>query len=206
MNFPGFTSLLFLLPLLLASVSMVGAGWFWELGNGLGLAALAGILYLCVDRRNGASLKSHEAASWLVLVLVAVHALWFLLGEPLSWQYFIPGHSIHLWSGLLALLLVLLLVFSARTNSRREHFSNYGNFRRWHRWLAVVLVASALHHVISSGLYFPRMWQQLALVAAAVTVLLLPGQNRLRYASLPPLIILSAVVIVLFIVLGQWPL
>ena len=55
------TSLLTLLGVFLATfiaTPTLGAGWAWDIGNGLGFMAMAGLLYLCISSSAGAPSES----------------------------------------------------------------------------------------------------------------------------------------------------
>jgi len=149
-------------------LSRPGAGWFWELGNGLGFAALAAILYLCLDTRRGGKVRAHQLAGYVATVLLLAHVLWFLLGDTTVLQYAQPGAPWSMWSAWLALLVLLVLVVTSLPRFRPANYLDHPAFRLWHRWLTILVLIATAHHLIDSGFYLasPAHWLLLAGIAA----------------------------------------
>ena len=150
-------------------LSRPGAGCFWEVGNGLGLAALAMLLYLSLDTRRGGKVRAHQLLGYLAVVLLLGHVLWFLLGDPTVVQYALQGAPWSMWSAWLASLLLLLLVLTSLPALRSTHYRHHAAFRYWHHALTVLVLLATAHHIVDSAFYFagPVHWLALALVAAA---------------------------------------
>jgi hypothetical protein len=65
----------------LLGAPQMGAGWFWDTGNGIGFAAFAGLLYLTITSNRRLDVRAHQVLGYVVLTLVIGHAFWFLLGR-----------------------------------------------------------------------------------------------------------------------------
>ena len=182
-------------------LSRPGAGWFWELGNGLGFAALVAMLYLLIDTRRGGKVRTHQLVGYLALGYLAAHILWFLAGDPIAIEYAKPGASWSMWSAWLALLMLLVLVVSSLPNLRPANYHDHLGFRRWHRVLTMVLLAATVHHIAGSGFYVFHPLQWLSLMALSIFLLWLPlHRNRgLRPVQLVPAVAVTAVAIALFV-------
>ena len=59
----------------------MGAGWFWDAGNGLGFAAFGGLLYIGITSCKRPDIRAHQILGYTVLFVAVTHALWFLLGD-----------------------------------------------------------------------------------------------------------------------------
>ncbi len=145
----------------------LSGGWYWDLGNGLGFAALASLICLAVITPKLGGLRSHQWISYSAAVYILLHALWFLLGDRITLQYILPGAPAAMWAGILALLLVVFLIVIALPSFRYRAHRHHTAFRQWHLWLSIIIVAATLYHVIGSGFYI-RSWVQFLLLLAVV--------------------------------------
>jgi hypothetical protein len=147
------------------------AGWHWELTNGLGFAAFAGLLYLCplIPKRH--TLYYHQQISYAVVALVCAHGLAMLIIEPLTLEYLIPPAPLPMWSGLLALLCLILLIGSALLPVRSQAYQHHAAFKYWHRLLSCLAVAASSYHMIGSGFYLANPWQGWLLTLLALAAL-----------------------------------
>ena len=84
----------------------LGAGWFWDIGNGLGFAALAGLLYLSIASARNMHLAAHRFAGHATLLIAAVHVFWFLFGDNAASTYIKPGAPHYMWAGILGFVLL----------------------------------------------------------------------------------------------------
>ena len=186
-------------------LSRPGAGWFWELGNGLGFAALAVMLYLLIDTRRGGKVRAHQLLGYLSVGYLAGHILWFLLGDPIAIEYAKPGASWSMWSAWLALLMLIVLVVSSLPNLRPANYHNHLGFRRWHRILTVVLLAASVHHIAGSGFYLVHPLHWLSLIVLSIFLLRLPLQRNRGLRPVHPLLALAftALAIALFVAAGS---
>ena len=177
-----------------------GEGWFWALGNGFGFVALAGLLYLSMDARNGAKLKRHKKFSYVVFGLIVAHGHWFLIGDPVTLEYLKPGAPAYMWSGVLGFFLMGFLLFSSTDSNRPEQFLSANSFRVWHKLLAIGVVVSSIYHILGSSFYLNQYWQWTLLSAMAITVFLISGRRWFRDSRTSVLTILSLFGTVAFVV------
>lgn len=203
--FVGIAVLIFALALW--PLSRPGAGWFWEVGNGLGLAALAALLYLSLDTRQGGKVRAHQLIGYLACALLVSHALWFLLGDTTLLQYAQPGAPWSMWSAWLALVILLVLVITSLPAVRPANYSDHPAFRFWHRALTVMVLAATAHHVIDTAFYLAHPAQWLLLLVLAVAALWLPMQRSggLRAANPFLALVIFCMVIAAFTVLKWSP-
>jgi hypothetical protein len=150
------------------------AGWYWELSNGLGFAAFAGLLYLCLLVPKRHTLSYHQQISYTVVALVCIHALTLLIIEPQTLDYLIPPAPLPMWSGLLALVCLILLIGSTLQPLRSLAYHHHAAFKYWHRMLSWLVVAASGYHMIGSGFYLSNLWQG-AVIALLAVVALWPG-------------------------------
>ena len=160
----------------------LSAGRYWDFGNGLGFAALAGLICLGLITPKASSLKVHLAIAYTTIVIVLLHALWFLLGDEIALQYILPGAPISMWAGILAFVLSIFLTVTALPSYRYRSHYNHRYFRHWHLWLSVLVMAATLYHIIGSGLYI-RSWPQYVLLAI-IALISFRGANVVRADSL----------------------
>jgi hypothetical protein len=153
-----------------ADARRVGGGWFWDFGNALGFAALAGLLFQMIPFARARESRAHEGLGQWVLAAAGLHAFWFLIGDGAVWVYLWPGAPFALWLGLAALLTLAVLVLLARMPDRIRAHRRFSRFRAVHRGLGFAVVAGAGAHVMLTGFYLARWWQDallLALISAA---------------------------------------
>ncbi len=198
-SFVAITLLLFLVALL--PLTRPGGGWFWELGNGLGFAALACILYLLIDTRRGGKVRAHQVISYLAAIFLVAHILWFLLGDPTVIEYAKPGASWSMWSAWLALAVLVVLVVTSLPTLRPANYVDHGGFRLWHRLLTVALLAASIHHIAGSGFYLfhPLHWSAFLVIAIFLMTLPLARNRGLRPVQPLPALLLSATAIGVFV-------
>ncbi len=162
----------------------LGGGWYWDAGNAIGFAALAGMLTLGVTSSRGLNRREQQQLGYGVLALAALHAFWFLLGDPVAAEFLKPGAPGYMWLGVAALLLLAVLVVVALTPDRQRLHADYASFRYWHRLLAVTAVAAATYHIVVSDFYL-RAWYQVLLFVVLVAATGITRIRWLRSAELP---------------------
>lgn len=149
----------------------MGAGWFWDAGNGLGFAAFAGLIYLGITSFRRLDVRAHQVLGYAVLFVAVLHVLWFLLGDAAVVEFVKLGAPDYMWLGVAGLLLLFVLVTVALVPDRLRLHKDYKSFRYWHRLLAVATVAASTYHITVSNFYLYR-WYQVAIfviVAAAAS-------------------------------------
>lgn len=150
----------------LASPTM-GAGWFWDVGNGIGFAAFAGLLYLGVTSYRRLDVRAHQLFGYATLFLALAHVFWFLLGDAAVVDFIKIGAPDYMWLGVAGLVLLFILVTIALVPDRHRVHKDYGTFRYWHRVLAVATITCCTYHVVVSQFYL-HAWYQVALLTAVV--------------------------------------
>jgi predicted ferric reductase len=158
----------FLLTFLAAPT--MGAGWFWDAGNGLGFAAYAGLLYLTITSSRRLDVRAHQVFGYAVLLLALLHAFWFLLGDAAAVEFIKPGAPDYMWLGVAGLLLLGFLITVALIPDRLRVHKDYPAFKYWHRVLAIVTIACITYHIVVSDFYLATWYQAALFVTLAVAV------------------------------------
>jgi len=150
----------------------LGAGAVWDAGNGLGLVAMGGLVYLVASSSagSGIDLRAHQVFGYVVLAVATAHAFWFLLLDPVMLTYIQPGAPLYMWIGCAGFLLLVAMMIIGMPQYRLRLHRRYVTFRYWHRVLAVATIAAAAWHILGSGLYFGAWYQGLLLVAVVAAV------------------------------------
>ncbi len=140
----------------------MGAGWFWDTGNGIGFAAFAGLLYLTITSNRRLDVRAHQVLGYAVLALVVGHAFWFLLGDATAVEFIKIGAPDYMWLGIVSLFVFVVLIMTANLPDRMRVHSNYPSFKYWHRVLTIVVIAGAVYHIVVSNFYLAT-WHQAGL-------------------------------------------
>lgn len=187
----------------------MGAGWFWDTGNGIGFAAFAGLLYLTITSSRRLDVRAHQVLAYAVLALVIAHAFWFLLGDATAVEFIKFGAPDYMWLGIVSLLLFIVLIMTANLPDRLRVHRNYPSFKYWHRVLTVVVIVGAAYHIIASNFYLGT-WYQAGLFALISLLVCLGRDYWIRFGQIDiasPLIYvaLSGVLITVFAGLRNLP-
>ena len=151
----------------LASPTM-GAGLYWDTGNGIGFAAFGGLLYLGITSFRRLDVRAHQVFGYAVLGVAVLHALWFLLGDAAAVEFVKIGAPDYMWLGIVGLLLLFVLVTIALVPDRLRVHKDYPAFRYWHRILAITTVACCTYHIVVSNFYLASWYQSLLFVVVAI--------------------------------------
>jgi hypothetical protein len=160
----------------------IGAGFAWDALNAIGFVALAALLALHLHdfegahdrKRQGDVRAEHAWIAYAALAFVFVHAAALIVYDPVLLEYFRPTGPFYFWAGVIALVLLGFVVFSASTPRRRARFGPWPWFRRAHRVMAAVVVALAVWHVAGSGFYLADPITVVSIVLVVATTLLAP--------------------------------
>jgi hypothetical protein len=138
----------------------LGAGLVWDTGNGLGLVAMGGLVYLVASSSagSGIDLRAHQVFGYVLLL------------DPVMLTYIQPGAPLYMWIGCAGFLLLVAMMIIGMPQYRLRLHRRYATFRYWHRVLAVATIMAAAWHILGSGLYFGAWYQGLLLVALATAV------------------------------------
>lgn len=188
---------------------VMGGGWFWDAGNGIGFAAFAGLLYLAITSNQRLDVRSHQVLAYAVLALVVAHAFWFLLGDATVVEFIKIGAPGYMWLGTISLLLFAILITTANLPDRLRIHKDYPSFRYWHRMLTVVVIAGAAYHIVASNFYLGTWYQ--ALLFAAVSLVACLGREywvrigQINIASPLVYLALSGALIIVFAGMRNYP-
>ena len=168
------------------SAPAMGAGWSWDIDNGLGFAALAGMLILSMPGGAQHDVRRHEWLGYTVLAVVVVHALWFLLADGAVIEYIRPGAPAYMWTGIAGLIIFAVLIFVAAMPTRNTLHKTYTAFRYWHQFTAISGIAFVLHHIIGSGFYLRTVYQAVLLILFTLLVIFGRGVRTQSSPRLTP--------------------
>ena len=162
----------------------MGAGWFWDIGNGIGFAAFAGLLYLSVTSPRRTDVRAHQVFGDGVLFIAMAHAYWFMLGDGAVVEFMKFRAPDYMWHGIVSIILLGILITVALVPDRFRVHKDYPAFRYWHRVVAVATIMTATYHIVVSNFYLGTWYQALLFVLLAVAVTF--GRNyRIRLGQIP---------------------
>ena len=172
----------------------LSGGWFWDIGNGIGFAAMAGLLYLSLSSHRPLNVTRHQHLGYVVMLLCTVHAFWFLVGDPVVVEYIRPGAPLYMWSGVLALVVLGIFIAIAVLPDRYLVHHDHQSFRFWHLLLAILTLAAATYHVVGSG-YYLTSWIQLIALVCLAALSGLSREVRQKVAAIPLVSVASCLAI-----------
>lgn len=149
---------------------LMGDGWFWDTGNGIGFAAYAGLLYLTITSTRRIDVRAHQVLGYGVLFVAVAHAFWFMLGDGAVVDFLKIGAPDYMWHGIASVLLLGILMTVALVPDRLKVHRDYPSFRYWHRVIAVATIATATYHIVVSNFYLGAWYQWPLFVALAAIV------------------------------------
>lgn len=148
----------------------MGAGMYWDAGNGLGFAAFAGLLYLTVTSSRRLDVRAHQLLGYGVLFVAVLHAFWFMLGDGAVVEFMKLGAPDYMWHGIVSFLLLGYLITVALVPDRFKVHGDYPAFKYWHRVLAIIVIGTATYHIVVSNFYLGTWYQGLLFAGLAVAV------------------------------------
>lgn len=131
----------------------LSSGWHWDVGNGLGFLAFAGLLLLFLNVGNGSRQRLHQWIGYGVLGSLLAHITWLWAADITIWHYLSSNAPAYMLAGWAALCLILAITILALPVTRRFWHGQFSNFQRWHRWLAWLSLLLVLWHMLGSGYY-----------------------------------------------------
>jgi len=149
---------------------MMGAGWFWDVGNGLGFAAFAGLIYLTITSARRIDVRAHQVLGYGVLFVAIAHVFWFMLGDGAVVEFMKLGAPDYMWHGIVSFLLLGFLITVALVPDRFRVHRNYPSFRYWHRVVAIATIGTATYHIVVSNFYLGAWYQGLLFSLLAIAV------------------------------------
>ena len=187
----------------------MGAGWYWDAGNGIGFAGFAGLLYLTITSNRRLDVRAHQVLGYAVLLLVVAHAFWFLLGDATVVEFVKIGAPDYMWLGVVSLIFFIVLITTANVPDRLRVHKNYPSFKYWHRVLTIVVIAGAAYHILVSNFYLGAWYQ--ALLFGLISIAVYMGRNywfrlgQIAIASPVIFIGLSAALVGVFAMIRNLP-
>lgn len=151
---------------------LMGAGWFWDAGNGIGFAAFAGLLYLTITSNRRVDVRAHQVLGYFVLALAVGHAFWLLLGDATAVEFIKIGAPDYMWLGIVSLFAFIVLIMTANLPDRMQVHKNYTSFKYWHRVLTIVVIGGAAYHIVVSNFYLATWYQAGLFVLISLAVCL----------------------------------
>jgi predicted ferric reductase len=153
----------------------------WDWANAMGYLAVAISLFLFIYKGRAHTFPPfsgrffanfHRDLGYIVVLLLAGHVGVLLVEEPLLLEHLKPTAPLHMMSGLLALVLMLLLVCTSIPVVRRRLWPDYHLFRHLHGLAAVAIVLLVFFHVLVSGFYLNSEWKIGLATATGMGILL----------------------------------
>ena len=148
----------------------MGAGWFWDVGNAIGFAAYAGLLYLTITSSRRLDVRAHQVFGYGVLLVAVLHAFWFMLGDGAVVEFMKLGAPDYMWHGIVSMLLLGFLITVALVPDRFRVHRDYPAFKYWHRVVAIATIGTATYHIVVSDFYLGAWYQGFLFALLAVAV------------------------------------
>lgn len=151
----------------------------WEAINGLGVGCIAILVATAFDARTPAtrnSLRLHQGFALVAASLAALHALSFLILDPLLLEHLKLTAPLHMWMAVSSLVLLLLVTGFSFAPWRQRVFGDFRTFRFWHVALTLLVLLSALVHVVETASAFRssvRVWLLAVLMIGLPTAAML---------------------------------
>jgi predicted ferric reductase len=117
--------------------------------------------------------SAHRQAGYLMLVLVIVHAVASVLGEPETIAYWLPTAPLHMLLGQASAVVLIALCWMAALSVRARRYGAGSNFHRTHLLLSLAVLALSLAHVAGSAAiaFSPSRLMPWAVLSAAAALL-----------------------------------
>ncbi len=134
--------------------ALPAGGPLWDTLSGLGLAALALMLPLAWEAEAPARqprLQLHRNLAIGATLLTTVHAVGYLVADPISLEYLKPKAPAHMLVGILAFFGLIALTLTSLPAPRRRLYATFSRFRQVHLWLSVVVLALTFWHVLGTS-------------------------------------------------------
>lgn len=166
--------------------------WLWDLANGLGYLAFAGMLYLFIEVGASRRFRIHQWISYGILALVIAHILILWVPDTTIWHYLAWNAPLYMWAGVAGALLVIAMIVLALPQLRRWWHLNHNQFQGWHYWLSLTCIVATFWHLAGSGFYLSKLEAWLLgfgvaglIVAHRLKRLPVPGGAAISLLGLP---------------------
>ena len=171
-------------------------GFVWDFLNALGFCGLAALVYLGWDSDSPAkqpTLRLHSNLAIVAAVVSAAHALGFVLWDPTVVEYLKLKAPWYMHAGLVSLLSIVLLAVTSFPAPRKIVYGRFPRFRGWHLALSVAALGTAAWHVLGTGFYLAKWFQQLVFCLVVVALPVFAYLRRRSSQPLPTLARITAV-------------
>lgn len=149
-----------------------GLGWDWL--GAIGLCAMSLMVAISWDSESPTrppALQLHRNLAVVATVLASLHALGYLISDPVTIEYLMLTAPLYMLISIPAWILLTFLTASAFPRVRTRAFRSFATFRRWHLAMSVLALAGAAWHVIGTGFVISGGFR---IVAFSLLVLGLP--------------------------------
>lgn len=176
------------LAIALAAGARPVAGFWWDALAAVGFCAAAVIAFLGWDSESPAGnprLRLHRNLAFVAAGLVTGHAIGYLVLDRTVLEYLLPAAPAYMLAGIGAWIVLVGMTVTALPGVRMRSYSGFGAFRRWHRGLFLILIATTGWHVLGTGFSLDRRWQQVLIGLCLGAIPLLAYWRRRRRRPLP---------------------
>lgn len=163
--------LLLLLAICLGPQALPASGVTWDWLGGIGLASLAFLLALSWEAESPAPqprLTVHRNLAFAASLLAGVHALGYLITDPITIEYLKPKAPGHMLIGIAGFGTIVMVTLTSLPEFRRRIYRRFANFRRWHLALSIAALITAGWHVVDTGYLITTSWQLSAIALLAL--------------------------------------
>jgi predicted CXXCH cytochrome family protein len=177
--------------LILIPIAAGHVGLAWELAQIVGWAGALACIALCgmpVRPREAVpstllSLRHHTVIGWAALIAATLHAVGLVVKDPTVIEYLKPTAPPYQWAGIVALLLLLAIVVSSRTDRRRRLWMSHREFQAVHVISGCVLTALIAVHIVVTNRYVTGLGRRGWFLLVAIGALLLLLRSRRQGAA-----------------------
>ena len=158
---------LLVLAVCLAAGALPSAGFWWDFLAGLGYCAFALVAFMGWESESPARnprLRMHRNLALLATLIAALHAVGYLIIDPIVVEHFLPTAPAFMLLGLLAFALLVATTYSSLPKPRQRTYRGFAAFRAWHRALYLLLLAATGWHVFGTQFSISSVWQLVPMV------------------------------------------
>ena len=161
-------------------------GLSWEISQLAGLISTLACIVLCgcpmrprdAEPPTLLGLKNHQILGWVALIAAVLHLCGLLLVDGNVVEYLKLTTPLYQWSGILALVLLLIIVLSSIAGARRRLWNGHRGFQATHVSLGCALLVLVATHVSVTHRYMGGGVRQILFGVATIGALLLLLRSR----------------------------
>ena len=176
--------------LLVAAMPVLGgwAGLGWELSQMAGLASGLACIALCgapVRPRDSVpptllSLDLHQFIGWAALAAAILHVAGLVLVDHTVIEYLKPTTPLYQFSGIAAMLALLILALGSVAGVRRRLWASHRGFQATHVVLGCLAALLIAIHVVTTDRYVNGRGRRALFLAVAIGAMLMLLRGRRR--------------------------